>query len=289
MTASTHARTTAGGARAREAAEPPARFRDLVGAEWLKLRSLRSVWIAHGATALLVIGLNAGTAYDRWSHWTARDTADLAGFVRDGIPLQIAFSANAALLMAVALGAIGALAVVGEYSSGTIRTTFTAVPARHSVMAAKAVVVAATATVSGALAACVSFAVTQAVLDRRGAGVSLGDPGALQVVAASALLAPVCALAGLALGAALRGTASAMVATVVCVLLLPLALTDGRHWSAVAGHALPYRAWLRLTDVPYAPEATPFPWTVSGAWTVYAGWACAACVLAVAAVRRRDH
>lgn len=271
----------------RAARDPGARFRDLVAAEWLKHRSLRSTWIAYGATALAVVGFNAGTAYDTYSHWTLQASKDRAAFERDGIALQEAFTSNAALLMALAIGAIGALMIVGEYSTGTIRTTFAAVPARRSVMGAKAVVVTVVTTVFGVVVAGVSFAVTQAILDRRDAGVSIGDPGALRVVLASALLAPVCALAGLALGAVIRHTASTMIISVVVILVLPLFLTDGRHWSAVAGHTLPYRAWLRLVDVNYSPIA--FPWSTGGAWTVYAVWAGAACAIAVTGVHRRDQ
>ncbi|WP_369191555.1 ABC transporter permease [Streptomyces sp. R08] len=271
----------------RAARDPGARFRDLVAAEWLKHRSLRSTWIAYGATALAVVGFNAGTAYDTYSHWTLQASKDRAAFERDGIALQEAFTSNAALLMALAIGAIGALMIVGEYSTGTIRTTFAAVPARRSVMGAKAVVVTVVTTVFGVVVAGVSFAVTQAILDRREAGVSIGDPGALRVVLASALLAPVCALAGLALGAVIRHTASTMIISVVVILVLPLFLTDGRHWSAVAGHTLPYRAWLRLVDVNYSPIA--FPWSTGGAWTVFAVWAGAACAIAVTSVHRRDQ
>ncbi|SCK36267.1 hypothetical protein YW7DRAFT_03037 [Streptomyces sp. AmelKG-E11A] len=50
--------------------------------------------------------------------------------------LQQAFTGNAALVMMIALGAIGALVIVGEYGTGTIRTTCAAVPARHTVMGA---------------------------------------------------------------------------------------------------------------------------------------------------------
>lgn len=174
--------------------EPRARFHDLVAAEWIKLRSLRSTWIAYGATALAVIAFNAGTAYDTYNHWPERSAADRADFVRAGIPLQEAFTANAVMVMMLALGAIGAVAILGEYSTGTIRTTFAAVPARRSVMAAKTVVVTAVSTVFGAIVAAASFGLTQAILDGRDAGLSIGYPGALRVVAASALLAPVCAL-----------------------------------------------------------------------------------------------
>lgn len=265
-----------------------ARFRDLVAAEWLKLRSLRSTHLAYGATALAVIAFNAGTAYDTTNHWTDRHTADRARFVRDGIPLQEAFTANAALVMALALGVLGALAILGEYATGTIRSTFAAVPARRSVMAAKALVLAAATSVFGACVAAASFHLTQAILGRRGVGVPLDHPGALRVVAASALLAPVCALTGLALGTLIRHTAPTLTATVLLVCVLPILLTDSRHWSAVAGHATPYRAWLRLTEVPHTPPS-PFPWTIGGAWTVYAAWALAAVALTVASVHRRDQ
>ncbi|MET9464263.1 ABC transporter permease [Streptomyces sp. NPDC006544] len=269
------------------AAEPRARFRDLVVAEWIKFRSLRSTWIAYGATALAVIAFNAGTAYDTYTYWPARSPADQADFVRAGIPLQEAFTANAAVVMMLALGAIGAVAIIGEYSTGTIRTTFAAVPARRSVMAAKAVVVTAVATVFGAIVAGASFGLTQAILGGRDAGISISYPGALRLVVASAFLAPLCALTGLAIGAVIRHTSATMTASVVVILVLPIVLTDGRHWSAIAGHATLYQAWSRLVEV--GSRQTDFPWTTGGAWTVYAVWALTAAVLAVTSAQRRDQ
>lgn len=267
--------------------EPGARFHDLVAAEWIKLRSLRSTWIAYAATALAVIAFNAGTAYDTYNYWPARSAADRADYVRAGFPLQEAFTANAAMVMMLALGAIGAVAIIGEYSTGTIRTTFAAVPARRSVMAAKTVVVTAVTTLFGVIVACVSFGLTQAILHGRNAGISIGYPGALRVVVASALLAPVCAIAGMAIGSVIRHTSATMIASVVVILVLPLVLTDGRHWSAVAGHATLYQAWLRLVEV--GSPQTDFPWTTGGAWTVYAVWALTAAILAVTSAQRRDQ
>ncbi|MER5961497.1 ABC transporter permease [Streptomyces sp. NPDC002057] len=266
--------------------EPRPRFRDLVASEWVKLRSLRSTWIAYGATVLAVIAFNVGTAWDTYKYWTEESASDRADFIRDGIPLQLAFTGNAATVMMLALGAIGALAIVGEYSTGTLRTTFAAVPDRRALMAAKAVVVAAVATAFGTLVAGASFGLTQAILDGKRLGVSLGDPGAVRLVLASALLAPVCALVGLAIGTLLRHTAATMIVMVAVVLVLPVALTDGRYWSAVAGHTLPFSAWVRLAES--GPAPTPFPWTTGGAWTVYAVWAVAAAAVAIVGVRRRD-
>ncbi|WP_405899730.1 hypothetical protein OG242_21605 [Streptomyces sp. NBC_00727] len=157
-------------------------------------------------------------------------------------------------------------------------------------MAARAVVLAAVTTVFGVLVAAASFASTRAILSGRGASVSLGDPGVLQVLAASALLAPVAALAGLALGTVIRHTGASIVACVVVLLLLPMVPSDRRHLTAVLRHTLPFSAWDRLTAgaLPQPPPEL-YPWSEAGAWTVYALWALVAGAVAVCAVHRRDQ
>ncbi|MFI1486194.1 ABC transporter permease subunit [Streptomyces sp. NPDC020747] len=270
-----------------QGAEPRARFGDLVAAEWIKLWSLRSNTWAFVIGALAVIGFNVGTAWDTCRYWTERDAGSRADFVRDGIPLSIAFTENAAMVLMLALSAIGATAIVGEYRTGTIRTTFTAVPARRSVMAAKVCVVTAVTTVFGAVVAAASFGLTQAVLSGRHIGVPIDHPGALRVLVASALLAPVSALIGMALGALIRNTAATMTASVVILLLLPLVFSADRYWAAVVDHALPAGAWIRLVDVDQ--QAVAYPWTLTGAWTVYALWALTTAAVAVLSVQRRDQ
>ena len=130
---------------------------------------------------------------------------------------------------------------------------------------------------------------TQGILAGVHAGVSISYPGALRLVAASALLAPLSALAGAALGAILRHSAAAAVGTVLLLLVLPLLLSSNRHWSALLAHTQPFPAWLRLTTVPYPQAGTHFPWTAGGAWTVYGAWAVLSSAVAVAAVHRRDQ
>ncbi|MFF0447174.1 ABC transporter permease [Streptomyces sp. NPDC004609] len=267
--------------------EPRARFADLVAAEWMKLWSLRSTAWSLLVCALAVVAFNAGTAYDTYRYWPRQDAGFGERFLRDGMPLMSAFTANGAMVLILGTGAIGALTVVGEYSTGMIRTTFAAVPARRSVMAAKAVVVSAVMTAFGAVVAWGSFALTQAILSGRDAGVPIDHPGALRLVVASALLAPVCALTGMALGVIIRHSAGTMSAIVVVLLLLPIAVTEGRHWSAVLNHTLVYSAWHRLTSV--HDTGGDFPWTTTGAWTVYAAWALVATMLTVTVVHRRDQ
>ena len=51
------------------AAEPRARFRDLLAAEWLKFWSLRSTPWSFVISALVILGLNAGAAYEHDRYW----------------------------------------------------------------------------------------------------------------------------------------------------------------------------------------------------------------------------
>ncbi|MEV0747844.1 ABC transporter permease subunit [Streptomyces sp. NBC_01220] len=268
--------------------EPRARFRDLLAAEWLKTWSLRSTSWMYAITALAVIGFNAGTAYDHYKYWYQYDDRGRESFIANGSPLMDAFTGNAAMVLVLAVAAIGAVSITGEYATGLIRTTFTAVPARRSVLAAKALVLTAVTTLFGALVALASFVSTQAILSGRDASVTLGHPGALRLVVASALLAPVAALAGLAIGAVIRHTGGAVIGCVVVLLLLPMVLSDRRHLTAVLQHTLPFSAWERLSASDLHASVL-YPWTVSGAWTVYVAWALLAGVVATVTVHRRDQ
>ncbi|MGW7076120.1 ABC transporter permease [Streptomyces sp. NPDC054866] len=269
------------------ATDPVARLRDVIAAEWIKLWSLRSTAWVFVLSALSVLAFNGGTAYDTYRNWTLQNSSGRDDFIRAGIPLQEAFTSNGALVYMLTVGAIGALPVVGEYGTGMIRTTFAAVPDRRSVMAAKVTVIAAVTTVFGAALAATSFVLTQAILSGRDAGIGISHPGALRAVVASALLAPVCALVGMALGTLIRHSTTTMVTLFATLLLLPAMLTEGRHWSATLSHTLPLKAWARLAQ----PDAAAglHPWTTTGAWTVYGAWAVAAAAIAVTAVQRRDQ
>jgi hypothetical protein len=269
---------------------PAARFTDLLAAEWIKLRSLRSTYWALGASAVSVVAFNANAARADYANYPQYNRIMRAHFV--DIALRDAFTAGAAMIMVLAVAGIGAITVVSEYSTGLIRTTFAAVPDRRALMTAKVVVVTAVMTVFGALVAGTSFAVTQAILDGRGQGVPIGHPGALRVVVASALLAPVCALVGMGLGALIRHSATTMVLTVFTLLLLPTMVTERYHWTACVRNALPLNAWDRLVDIGYGHDpftlVQRYPTTVTGGWIVFGAWALVAAVVAVVAVDRRD-
>ncbi|QES52107.1 ABC transporter permease [Streptomyces venezuelae] len=279
----------------RPPAGAPARFRHLLVAEWIKLWSLRSTSWVLGVGALAVIGINVNSAAsnaDRLAGLPGQLPAepgipDLPEFRFD--PMHTAFVDPAWQLLLIITAAVGAIAVFGEYTSGLIRTTFAAVPDRRAVVAAKVTVISAVMLALGALVSGASFGLTQMLLRDHG-GLSLGDPGALRAVAAAALLAPLSALIGMAVGATFRHAAGSIVAAIALLLLLPALLQGDRYrWVKEMGNAMPLSAWRRLVTNPErAGSFGKYPLTVTEAWMVYGAWATVAVAVAVLVVRRRD-
>jgi ABC-2 type transport system permease protein len=270
-------------------AQPAARFRDLAAAEWIKLWSLRSTYWILGLSALAIVGLNVNAAYADLLLWRRDPASNKSDFIWGSV--NAAFTSNATLILMLVAGSIGASVIVSEYSSGLIRTTFAAVPARRSVMAAKVAVVTPVLLLFGAVVASVSFWITQAILAGEDVGLSITYPEAWRVVMASALLAPIAALVGMAIGTVVRHTATTMVTTPFVLIVLPTFLTEDRYRSATIKHAMVLPAWQRLVEIGpigQGPHSGPYPTTVGGSWLVLAAWTVAAAAVAVTALHHRD-
>ncbi|GAA1232638.1 MULTISPECIES: ABC transporter permease [Streptomyces] len=265
--------------------EPAARFLDLVAAEWIKVRSLRSTpWVIVLVT-LVVTGVAAARAladYNNFPSYNALTQREHPFSLGDSFP------AEGYLTLMLAAVSVGAIATVSEYGSGLIRTTTVAVPARGAVVLAKAVVQAVLWTVLGSVVGLCSFSVVQAILSGRDAAISLGDPNALRALAASALLAPVCALVGLGLGVLIRHSATTVVAGSFVLLLLPVFFSSRKPLSVTFANAMVRNAWQRLAQIYGTPPEAYNGATVAGSWTVYVLWPLVALALALLVVRRRD-
>ncbi|MEU9038436.1 ABC transporter permease [Streptomyces sp. NPDC048352] len=263
----------------------PPRFADLVRSEWIKMRSLRSTWWTIALISLFVIGSAAVAAIANNKLATpARSGHEPAAFQ----PFT-AFPTTGYMTLMLVAGAIGALGAVSEYSTGMIRTTTVAVPARGSVVLAKAVTTAGLWAAVGTLISLGSFLTAQAILNTEQAGVSLTHPGVLRALVASALLAPLCALVGLALGFLLRHGAATMITSTFVLLILPTLFSTSTRWSASVNHSTLMAAWKRLVqNWGPTPDSLAFMPTVSGSWLVCALWPLITLTLAVVLVRRRD-
>jgi ABC-2 type transport system permease protein len=186
------------------------RARDVLISEWTKLRTVRSTYWA------LLVAAVVSLAGSMLFAFPAKRGARL--------PDPVAFSfVGWAEYPVLAVGVVGVLAFTSECTTGQIRTTFTAVPRRLAVLAAKTAVVGSLALVFGELLAMASFSLTQALLSRQDEGVSLSHPGVPGAVLSAGFVLVVVALTGVALGAAIRHTAGAIAALPV-VFYLPLIL-----------------------------------------------------------------
>lgn len=267
--------------------EPPARFTDLLAAEWLKLWSVRSIrWFAL-ATMALTIGINLNGTRSDVGNWRGMDADQRAYFIRIAAPLSAFDRASATWLMLL-FGALGAVTVLNELTTGMFRTVFTAVPARREVVTAKLLMVGAVSTAAGAFITLVSFYGTQAILGPERGGISITASGEPRRFLVTTLLAPLMAFVGMAIATLLRHSVAAMTTLFAVVFVIPAFLRDNQHTTACIAHLFVNKAWDRLTQIG-AIEGEPYPWSRAGAWIVYAVWSLVAIAVTMVLTERRDQ
>ena len=276
------------------AKEPEARFIDLCAAEWIKIRSLRSTYLVllFAAAVTIFINLN-GVHSDLYylDHPRTPPTPLPPGWqpwVYD--PLSRSLSKISIQFMVLGAAAIGGLTMFGEYSTGLIRVTFAAVPARRGVVAAKIVVMTALSTVLGIVVALVSFLGGQAMLSSRHVGTSLSVPDAFWAVVAYTVVVPVCALIGMMFGAVIRNATATIVAVVAFLFLLPAFFGGDKYrWVKETGKLFPLNAEGHLTEWSKSPyNDGKWPQTTTESWLVLGAWAIVSIIVAVTVVKRRD-
>ena len=256
---------------------PLSDFGDVIRSEWTKLRTVRSTYWTAVVAALAVLGVAAGSCAE-WASNLARHRAELANLD------PITTSLTGVYLAQLAVGTLGVLVISSEYGSGMIKATFTAIPQRRTVLAAKAVTFTAATFVFGQLVSFAAFGVGQAILSTQHAGVSLGHPGALRATFGSGIYLCAVGLLGFGVGAAIRHTAGAM-AALFGLLFLPTALADllppSLHYVI---EYMPANAGSQIFTAHYQPPALT-PW---GGFGVFCLYVLAALIAAVVLTDRRD-
>lgn len=242
-------------------------------AEWHKLRTLRSTWttLALAVVLLLGVGVLMGATYTSGGGDSDVDTVIL--------------SLYGSQLSGICLAVLGILVTAGEYATGLIRASLTAVPRRLPVLWAKAAVFTGVAFTVSLVTALVTFEVAQLFLSDTDQAASLTDDGVLAAVAGNAAGVTLLALIALGLGAALRSVPGALGAFIGGVMVLPEVLG-----------ILPYEAV--ETAVKYFPtqaagalgSATPMPGAAApgAALSALCLWSAAALAVPAVLLRRRD-
>ena len=251
----------------------------VIRSEWTKLRSLRStIWSLLAALAFILLFAVLIPSL-MVSQWSDRKPEDVLTFDPTSVSLA------GAGLGQLAIGVLGVLLISGEYSTGMIRASLAAVPARVPILVAKAIVFATAVIVSTLPALFAAFFIGQSIFASKHADVSLSAPGVLRVIFGSALYLTAVGLLGLALGALLRHTAGAISLLVGLLIVLPplmlLLPADIRHSfnQYTPGHAAD-----SLVSV-HRMAHTLSPWTGFGVFCLY--W-IVGLVAASILLKRRD-
>lgn len=275
MTAAAPVDATVDAAAAPRPARPASPYRlsfgRVVRSEWMKLLTLRSTWWSLGVTVALSLAI---------SLMMASASRDFGG----GLTPVMAIVMPMQFTMLVA-GILGAIAVTGEYSTGMIRSTFTAEPRRGAVLGAKAIVVAVVMALATALTYLVAILLTAPILG--GAGIDWSDAAQSWVPLGAGVFAmAMFALIGLGFGFIIRNGAGAIAATVGVLFVLPIVLNmfvfagESWQWIVNLGQYLPMAA-AQMATTPAGDDV------LRGILTL-AAWPAALLLGAWAALRTRD-
>jgi ABC-2 type transport system permease protein len=250
-------------------------------AEWTKLRTLTGTWwlLLTVIALTAAVGIGAATAVSCQAAGCGQDPAKIA---LSGVDLSQAVVAILAVL-----------AISGEYSTGMIRTTLTAMPRRLSVLSAKAVVVTALTFAAGAVGVLASVLAGRLILPGRGftrlhgyPPLSLAGGPDLRAAAGSVLYLALIALLALGVATAVRDSAVSIGVVLGLLYLFPvIASALNPHWSRHLEQIGPMSAGLFIQATADVHELPLTPWQGLG---VLALWAAGALLLGGLALRLRD-
>jgi hypothetical protein len=260
---------------------PPAGYRRAVAAlaaEWIKLRSLRSMLLTLLIGAVASIGISVSAARSNATGYAHLDAVQRARFE----PLAINF--NFVVIGVLLFGVFGALIATNEYGSGLIRTTLTATPQRGLILTAKAGVTGLVLFAVAVVITFTAFFAGQAELAGAHAPhLSLGDHHVLLHLLGTVYYMTAAGLMGLFAGVLVRSAAAAITSMFGLLLVLPF-LADKITPNAVTRHAVPYLL-LNLGDemVHHHPDLSP-----GAAVAGLAAWVLVLAAAAAFSLYRRD-
>jgi ABC-2 type transport system permease protein len=259
-----------------------ATLREAVHAEWTKLRTVPSTgWLL---LTVIVVTVGFSILEDVVQKCPSSCSYDTPKLSLSGILVAQAFVA-----------VLAALVVTGEYSSGMIRITLTAVPRRLTALAAKAIVLTGVVLVAGAIAVAWSLIAGRYILPGNGftgahgsEALLLGAGSTLRAAAGSVLYLVLIGLLSLGLATAVRDPGASIALLIGVIYIVPLIVELGaadpawerrlEQWSPMnAGMAIQATRDLKVLPIG--------PWPGLG---VLALWAAGALLLGGLLLRLRD-
>jgi ABC-type transport system involved in multi-copper enzyme maturation permease subunit len=251
----------------------------VVRSEWTKLWTLRSTRWSLLVATVLTIGFPILASTVISSHWGSRSPADRAHFN----PLDPALIGSQ--IAQLAIGVLGVLVITGEYSTGMIRASLSAVPKRLPVLWGKTIVFAFVTFALMLPSVLIAFFASQSILSRHHANLHWSDPHVARAVIGASLYLVVIAVLTVGLGTILRNTAGG-IATFAAIFFVVPPLMDvlPQSWNDAVSPYLPSNAGRAILQL-HRDSSSLAPWT--GFW-LFAASAAATLVVAAVLLVRRD-
>ncbi len=255
-------------------------FHRILLSEWTKLRSVRSTKWSLVVGFLLTIAFPVIFSLVTRSHWHSMSARERSG----RHPLDIALAGVNVAQLAIAV--LGVLLVSAEYSTGSIRSTFTAAPKRLPVLWAKVFDYAIVSLVLIVPAVLVSFFASQAILHTiHPLHISFTQSGVARSVLGGALYVMLVGTFALAIGAIVRNTAGGIAAfAAIFFVLPPLMFVLPQSWNNAISQYLPSEAGRQVFALHHAAH-TLRPLTGG---LLFAGYCALALAIAAVLLVRRD-
>ena len=249
----------------------------VVRSEWIKMRSLRStsVTLLVAVIAMIVLAGVIGWAINH--NWTHLDPDERATFN------AVDRSLGGVNLAQLAIGVLGVLLISGEYATGMIRATLSAIPRRLPVLWAKAGLYAAVTLVLMLVSSFLAFLIRQHFLGSH--GTTLSAPHAWRAIFGTAGYLTLIAVMAVAFGFAIRSTAGGISALFGLLLVLPgIGQLLPTSWQT---HTLPYLP-SNAGSAMYSARPDPTALSPGSGLLVLLIWVVLALACAAFLLKRRD-
>jgi ABC-2 type transport system permease protein len=255
-------------------------FHRVLLSEWTKLRSVRSTKWSLAVGFLLTIAFPVIFAFVTSSHWGTMSPQERA----NRSPLDIALAGVNVAQLAIAV--LGVLLITAEYSTGSIRSTFTAVPKRLPVLWAKLLDYAAVSFALMVPAVLASFFASQAILAKHNIlQISFTQPGVARSVIGGAIYVMLVGIFALAIGAIVRNTAGGIATFAgIFFVLPPLMNILPLSWNNAISQWLPSEAGRQLFSLQHAAHTL----TPLAGGLIFAAYCAAALAIAAVLLVHRD-
>lgn len=265
-------------------------FGGVLGSEFIKLRTLRSTVWCYAIIVVIMVGFGLLAAATLGAQ-DGLSSSSRQQFFLTVTTIGIGFGE---LVIAV----LGALVITGEYGTGMIRSTLTAVPKRTPALVAKALVFGVISLIIAAVSLGVTALVTTPILAAKKVSPDLGDPKIWFALLGGAIAIALIGVLSLSIGAIIRNSAGGIAVSLGLLLVLPTIVTifaavTRLTWVANLGEFLPSSAATRLYS--YTASRT-FPGATDGSFVlepwqavlVLVAWVAVFFALAAVLMKRRD-